>query len=107
MLLIIDDLSHFLIEHFWICSDVISSESLFTQEKRLTRLFLTSTIYQADSSAIQLHIFSMIVAELERFVESKEFIELEEFVESKEFRNSEKNVQLYLDISEYLNDLFL
>jgi hypothetical protein len=49
----------------------------------------------------------MIVAELEKFVESKEFIELEEFIESKEFRNSEKNVQLYLDISEYLNDLFL
>jgi len=49
----------------------------------------------------------MTVAELEKFVESKEFIESEEFVESKEFRNSEKNVQLYLDVSEYLNDLFL
>jgi len=49
----------------------------------------------------------MTVAELERFVESKEFVESEEFVESKEFRNSKKNVQLYLDISEYLNDLFL
>ncbi len=30
MLSIIDDLSYFLIEHFWICSDVVSSESLFT-----------------------------------------------------------------------------
>ncbi len=49
----------------------------------------------------------MTVAELERFIESKEFIESEEFVESKEFRNNEKSVQLYLDISEYLNDLFL
>jgi len=49
----------------------------------------------------------MTVAELARFVESKEFVESEEFVESKEFRNSEKNVRLYLDVSEYLNDLFL
>jgi len=49
----------------------------------------------------------MTVAELERFIESKEFIESEEFIESKEFRDSEKSVQLYLDISEYLNDLFL
>jgi len=49
----------------------------------------------------------MIVAELEKFVESKEFIEPEEFVEFKEFRDSEKNVRLYLDVSEYLNNLFL
>jgi len=49
----------------------------------------------------------MTVAELEKFVESKELVESEEFVESKEFRNSEKNVRLYLDVSEYLNDLFL
>ncbi len=56
---------------------------------------------------IQLRVFSMTVAELKRFIESKEFVESEEFVESKEFRNSEKNVQLYLDVSEYLNDLFL
>ena len=107
MLSIIDDLSHFLIKRFWICSDVILSESLLTQEKRSTRFFLISTICQADSSAIQLRVFSMTVAELEKFVESKEFVESEEFVESKEFRNSEKNVRLYLDISEYLNDLFL
>jgi len=77
------------------------------QEKRSTRLFLIFTICQADLSAIQLHVFSMTVAELERFIESKEFIESEEFIESKEFRNSEKNVQLYLDVSEYLNNLFL
>jgi len=43
----------------------------------------------------------MIVAEFKKFIES------EEFIESKEFRNSKKSVQLYLDISEYLNDLFL
>jgi len=49
----------------------------------------------------------MTVAELERFIESKEFVESEEFIEFKEFRDSEKNVQLYLDISEYLNNLFL
>jgi len=49
----------------------------------------------------------MTVAELKRFVKSKEFVEPEEFVESKEFRDSKKSVQLYLDISEYLNDLFL
>ncbi len=49
----------------------------------------------------------MTVAELKRFIESKEFIESEEFIESKEFRNSEKSVQLYLDVSEYLNNLFL
>jgi len=55
----------------------------------------------------------MTVAKLEEFVESKEFVEPEEFVkskefvESKEFRNSEKNARLYLDVSEYLNDLFL
>ncbi len=61
------------------------------QEKRSTRLFLISTICQVDSSAIQLHVFNMIVAELERFIESKEFIESEEFIESKEFRDSEKS----------------
>jgi len=49
----------------------------------------------------------MIVAEFKKFIESKEFIESEEFIESKEFRNSEKSVQLYFNISEYLNDLFL
>ncbi len=107
MLLIIDDLSRFLIERFWICSDVVSSESLLTQEKRSTRLFLISTICQADSSAIQLCVFSMTVAELKKFVELKEFVESEEFIESKEFRDSEKSVQLYLDVSEYLNNLFL
>ncbi len=107
MLLIINDLSHFLIERFWICSDVVLSESLLTQEKRLTHLFLISTIYQADSSAIQLHVFSMIVTELEKFIELKEFIEFEEFIKSKEFKDSEKSMQLYLDVLKYLNNLFL
>jgi len=77
------------------------------QEKRSTHLFLIFTICQADSSAIQLRVFSMTVTELKRFIESKEFIKSEEFVESKEFRNSKKSVQLYLDVSEYLNNLFL
>jgi len=53
---------------------------------------LIFTICQADSSAIQLHVFNITVAELEKFIESKEFIESEEFIESKEFRNNEKNV---------------
>jgi len=73
----------------------------------LTHLFLISTICQADSSAIQLHVFNMTVAELEKFIELKKFIESEEFVKFKEFRNSEKSVQLYLNVSEYLNYLFL
>ncbi len=49
----------------------------------------------------------MIVVEFKKFIELKEFVESEEFVEFKEFRNSKKSVQLYLDISKYLNDLFL
>jgi len=63
----------------------------------LTHLFLISTICQADSSAIQLHVFNITVAELEKFIKSKdfieseEFIEFKEFIESKEFRNSEKS----------------
>ncbi len=101
MLSIIENLSRFLIERFWICSDVVSSESLLTQEKRSTRLFLISTICQVNSSAIQLRVFNTTVAELERFVES------EKFIESEEFRDSKKGARLYLDVSEYLNDLFL
>ncbi len=89
------------------------SESLLTQKKKSTHLFLTFTICQADSSAIQLRVFNMTVAKfkkfikLKEFVESEEFVESKEFVKSKEFRDSEKSVQLYLNISEYLNDLFL
>jgi len=79
----------------------------------LTHLFLIFTICQADSLTIQLRVFDMTVAELKKFVESREFIESEkfiefkEFIESKEFRNSEKSARLYLDVSKYLNDLFL
>ena len=36
----------------------------------------------------------------------KEFIESAKFENNEEFKNY-KNVQLYLDASEYLNDLFL
>jgi len=49
----------------------------------------------------------MIVTELKRFIELKKFIKSEEFIEFKEFRNSEKSALLYLNISKYLNDLFL
>ena len=70
-------------------------------------------VKKINLSATRLCVFSMTVAELERFIDSKEFIEPEEFVESeefiesKEFRNSEKSARLYLDVSEYLNGLFL
>jgi len=49
----------------------------------------------------------MIVTELEKFIELKEFIEFEEFIKSKEFKDSEKSMQLYLDVLKYLNNLFL
>jgi len=68
---------------------------------------LIFTICQADSSAIQLRVFSMTVAELKKCIELKKFIESEKFIKFKEFRNSKKSVQLYLDVSEYLNNLFL
>ena len=77
------------------------------QEKRSTHLFLISIICQVNLSAIQLYVFNMIVTKFKRFIELKEFIESEEFIEFKEFRNSEKSAQLYLDILEYLNNLFL
>ena len=56
---------------------------------------------------IQLYIFNMIITEFKRFVESKKFIESEEFIESKEFKDSKKSAWLYLNVSKYLNDLFL
>ncbi len=46
------------------------------------------------------------IIELKKFIEFKEFIESAELEDSDEFKNC-KNVQLYLDASEYLNDLFL
>ncbi len=118
MLSIIKNLSHFLIYRFWLCSSDVSSESLLTQEKRLTRLFLTSTICHVDSWATRLRVFSTTVVELDEFAELKEFVNFEEFIEFKEFIESAeledseelkncKNVQLYLDAFEYLNNLFL
>jgi len=61
---------------------------------------------------IKLHVFNTTVVKLDEFAELREFIELEEFIESAKLENSEEfknceNVQLYLDASEYLNDLFL
>jgi len=51
---------------------------------------------------------------LKEFIELEEFIEFKKFIESEfakledsdEFKNCE-SVQLYLNASEYLNDLFL
>jgi len=79
---------------------------------------LTSTTCHVDSWATRLRVFSTTVveldefAELKEFVNLKEFVELEEFIESAELEDSKelkncKSVQLYLDASEYLNDLFL
>jgi len=124
MLSVIKNLSHFLIYHFWLCSSDISSELLLMQKKWSTRLFLTSIICHVDSWATRLRVFSTTIVELnefaklrkfvnfKEFVEFEEFIKLEEFIESaklednEEFKNC-KNVQLYLDAFEYLNDLFL
>jgi len=49
----------------------------------------------------------MMLVELEEFVESTKFVEFIEFIELKEFRNSERDVQLYFNIFEYLINLFL
>ncbi len=49
----------------------------------------------------------MTFAEFKKFIELKEFIESEEFIESKEFKDSKKSVWLNLNISKYLNNLFL
>ncbi len=124
MLSIIESLSRLLICRFWLCSSDVSSESLLTQEKRSTRLFLTSIICHVDSWATRLRVFSTTVVELDEFAELREFVnfeefvELEEFIEPEEFIKSAKlegseelknyeSVRLYLGASEYLNDLFL
>ncbi len=112
MLLIIENLSHFLICHFWLCSSDVSSESLFTQEKQSTRLFLTFIICHVDSWVTRLRVFSTTVIELNKFIELRKFVNFKEFIKSAELENSKelknyKNVQLYLNASEYLNDLFL
>ncbi len=120
MLSVIKSLSCFLIYHFWLCSSDVSSELLLTQEKWSTHLFLTSIICHVDSWATRLRVFSTTVVELNEFAELKEFVNFKEFIELEEFIEFEsakledsnelencKSVQLYLDASEYLNNLFL
>ena len=81
---------------------------------------MTFIIYHVNSWATRLRVFSTTIikldefAELREFMNLKEFVELEDFIkpESAELENSNelencKSVQLYLDASEYLNDLFL
>ncbi len=51
MLSIIESLSRFLICRFWLCLSDVSSESLFTQEKWLTRLFFSIKDFQRLSYA--------------------------------------------------------
>jgi len=81
------------------------------KKKWSTCLFLTSIICHVDLEMIRLHA-SIIVIEFNWFVELKEFIDFKKFIESAEFKDSDKfknckRVQLYLNISEYLNNLFL
>ena len=93
---------------FWLnVSESAQMSSHLSRYSRKRKNWLISSWSLLFIKLIQLYVFNMIVAKLERFIESKEFVEFEEFIESKEFKDNEKNVQLYLDVSEYLNDLFL
>ena len=94
MLLVIKSLLHFLIWHFCVYSNVMSSESLITHEKQLTHLFLTLITYHVDSSMFWL------------LVIVKTFIELMRFIELKKFKEKEENEQLSFNTSEYLIYLF-
>ncbi len=100
MLLIIESLLHFLIWHFCVCSDVISSESLITHEEQLTHLFLTFITCHVDL------LMSRLLIIIKTFIELNEFIELTRFIEFKKFKKKEKNKWLFFDVSEYLIDLF-
>jgi len=60
----------------------------------------------------KLRVSSTTVVKLNEFAELRKFINFEKFIKSAKLENSEefkncKSVQLYLDASEYLNDLFL
>jgi len=100
MLSITESLSHFLIWHFCVCSDIMSSESLITHEEQLTHLFLTFITCHVDSST------SRLLVIVETFIELDEFIKLKKFIESKKFKEKEESKQLYFNASEYLIDLF-
>ncbi len=106
MLLIIKNLSHFLIWHFCVCSDIMSSESLITHEERLTRLFLTFITCQVDSSMSRLLVVVKTFIELDEFVKLTKFVELTKFIELKKFKEKEENERLSFNASEYLINLF-
>ena len=94
MLLVIKNLSHFLIWHFCVCSDVMSFESLITHEKQSTHLFLTFITCYVDLLMFQL------------LVIIKMFIELARFIELKKFKKKEESEWLSFDTSKYLINLF-
>ncbi len=100
MLLVIESLSHFLIWHFCVCSDVRFSESLIMYKERLTHLFLTLITYHVDSST------SRLLVVVKMFIELDEFIELTTFIELKKFKEKEENEWLSFNTSEYLIYLF-
>ncbi len=100
MLLVIKSLSHFLIWHFCVCSNIMSSESLIMHEEQSTRLFLTFITCHVDSST------SRLLVVVKTFIELDEFIELTRFIELKKFKKKEENEQLSFNASEYVIDLF-
>ena len=100
MLLIVENFLHFLIWCFYICSDIMFSESLIMHEEWLTHLFLTFIIYHVNLLMFQLLII------IEMFIELNEFIELTRFIELKKFKKKKKNEWLFFDTSKYLINLF-
>ncbi len=100
MLLVVENLLHFLIWHFCICSDVMSSELLITHKEQLTHLFLTFITCHVDLSMSQLLVI------VKTFIELNEFIELTKFIELKKFRKKKENERLSFNASEYLINLF-
>ncbi len=100
MLLVIKSLSHFLIWHFYVCSDIMSSESLITHEEQSTHLFLTFITCHVDL------LMSRLLVVVKTFIELNEFVELARFIEFKKFKEKEENEQLSFNTSEYLINLF-
>ncbi len=100
MLLVIKNLSYFLIYCFYICSDIMSSESLITYEEWSTCLFLTFITCYIDS------LTSRLLVIVKMFIELNEFVELMRFIKLKKFRKKEENEQLSFNASEYLINLF-
>ncbi len=100
MLLVVENLLHFLIWYFYICSDVKFFESLIMHEEWLTHLFLTFITCHIDL------LMSQLLVIVKMFIELNKFIELMRFIEFKKFRKKEENEQLSFDVSEYLINLF-